>query len=280
MEIAKPIPDDKALALDRKTLRRLAIRLLIIAILTWLAPAVVLFYMVCGILDVVRNRPTDAFTVYQYFFGRGAGTWVLSPLNLLLDILALPYWNKGIYRLADLPRGHQEELESLLKTMAEQDLVGQIQTRLRGDDREMIFFKWYGRNLRTSLHIPEFHQKYSYIRTIGVSIFKHRKSTNRHFGPIRMTLRVLYNLNDVRGDDAYIEVGGTKSPWNQNKLFIFDDTLLHKSVNETDTPRYCAFIDIIRPTLFPRVFSLFVAATGYLMLKANHVFYRNWTFIE
>lgn len=274
------LPDEKALVFDRKNLRRLAIRLLIIGVLTWLAPAVMLFYVVCGLLDVVRNRPTDVFTVYQYFFGRGAGTWALSPLNLLLDILALPYWNKGIYRLADLPRGHRKELQSLLETMDEQNLEGQIQTRLRGDDREMIFFKWYGRNLRTSLEIPEFHREFSYIRTIGVSIFKHRKSTNLHFGPIRMTLRVLYNVNDVRSDDAYIEVSGTKSAWNRNKLFIFDDTLLHKSVNETDAPRYCAFIDILRPTLFPRLFSLFVAATGYLMLRSNHVFYRNWTFIE
>jgi beta-hydroxylase len=29
---------------------------------------------------------------------------------------------------------------------------------------------------------------------------------------------------------------------------MFDDTLLHRSVNDTDETRYCAFIDILRPS--------------------------------
>jgi aspartyl/asparaginyl beta-hydroxylase (cupin superfamily) len=37
-------------------------------------------------------------------------------------------------------------------------------------------------------------------------------------------------------DSAYI-VGGDTTRWRDNKLFIFDDTLLHESINHTDQAR-------------------------------------------
>ena len=39
-----------------------------------------------------------------------------------------------------------------------------------------------------------------------VSVFNARERTSSHFGPLRLTLRVLYNLEPVRSPDAYIEV--------------------------------------------------------------------------
>ena len=44
---------------------------------------------------------------------------------------------------------------------------------------------------------------------------------------------------------------------NINPLFIFDDTLIHQSFNEEDDLRYCAFIDIIRPSYFDNIMKLF-----------------------
>src|SRR5262249_13970179 len=61
-------------------------------------------------------------------------------------------------------------------------------------------------------------------------------------------IRILYNLNDINDRSAYIEVGKTINYWSENKLFIFDDTLLHESVNDTNQTRYCLFVDIVRPT--------------------------------
>jgi len=74
---------------------------------------------------------------------------------------------------------------------------------------------------------------------------------SKHFGFMRATLRVLYNLNEMTDDSAYIVVGDTTNRWRDNKLFIFDDTLLHESINQTDQARYCLFVDMIRPTPFP-----------------------------
>jgi len=32
----------------------------------------------------------------------------------MIDVLTLPYWNRGIYKLADLPLGHQDEITSMI----------------------------------------------------------------------------------------------------------------------------------------------------------------------
>ena len=63
--------------------------------------------------------------------------------------------------------------------------------------------------------------------------------------------RVLNNLTPVRHDRIYIECQNRKHFWHDNPLYIFDDTLFHRSVNEYDARRYCVFIDIMRPTRFP-----------------------------
>lgn len=255
-------------------------RFLFFLVLIYFLPLLMLFYLVCGVLDVIRNKKISWFLLHQYFLGHGSFTWLLSPVNLLLDFLTIPYWNKGVYALTDLPKSYQDELSTLLATMDSKDLVTALEKKLANTNREMIFFKWYGKNIHTSIFIPEFHRNYDYISTIGVSVFNKRKSTSRHFGPIRMTLRVLYNINPMQSDKAYIEVGDKRNYWNKNKLFIFDDTLLHQSINESDELRYCAFIDILRPSLSPRLFRLMVSAFGWFFIKVNRVFYNGWAFIK
>ena len=159
-------------------------------------PKLTLFYAVCGLYDVTRNRPLDWFVLRQYFLGNGVPTWLLSPFNILLDLLTLPYLNKGVYRLEDLPAPYRAEVERVIEIAKRENLVGQLEARTKELERTMIFFKWYGENVDTFLDTPAFHQRWNYIQTIGVSVFNRKVSTSRHFGPIRPTLRVLYNLND------------------------------------------------------------------------------------
>jgi aspartyl/asparaginyl beta-hydroxylase (cupin superfamily) len=52
-----------------------------------------------------------------------------------------------------------------------------------------------------------------------------------------VTLRLVYNLNEMTDDSAYIVVGDATNRWRDNKLFIFDDTLLHESINQKDQAR-------------------------------------------
>src|ERR1700732_2912509 len=97
---------------------------------------------------------------------------------------------------------------------------------------------------------------------------------------MRASFRVLYNINDIKDTSAYIVVGDTTHYWRDNKLFIFDDTLLHLSANETDQLRYCMFVDILRPSPFPRVMAAVVAAEGFLNKKFKFISYSGWTLLS
>ena len=158
----------------------------------------------------------------------------------------------------------------------DQNLVGQLEERAKEFPRTMVFFRWYGMNVDTFVNIPALHEPWKYIQTIGVSVFNKKVSTSKHFGYLRASLRILYNLNDMKDPSAYIQVGDTINYWCENKLFIFDDTLLHISVNETNEPRYCLFVDIIRPTPFPAFMRAVVFAARLLTHSFKFIYYNNW----
>jgi len=261
-------------------LRRVLFPACILAPAAYLFPKIALFYAICGAYDVSRSRPLTAELLRRYFIGNGFGTWMLSPLNTLLDLFSLPFVNKGVYRLADLPQDYQDELKRLLQAATDADLERQLEERSREYQRTMIFFRWYGMNVNSSLNVPAFHQPWKYVQTIGVSVFNRRVTTSKHFGYLRASLRVLYNLNDMSDASSYIVVGDTTNYWRDNKLFIFDDTLLHVSVNETEQPRYCLFVDMVRPTLFPRVLAGVITIVGYLTKSVKFMYYSHWKVIK
>lgn len=273
---ARPVRRVRPFRLAKKVVKRV----IPAALAVYFIPYLFAGYFALGLLDVLRNRRRTLSTLDRYFAGNGVFTWLLAPFNLLMDVLCLPYWNRGIYRLTDLPAGHQAEIKALIEAAHRRDLVGALAEKMAGKKRGMIFFKWYGKNLQSSVDVPEFHQKFRYIRTIGVSVFNKRQSTGKHFGPLRITLRVLYNINDLQGRSAYIKVGGRTNYWSENKLFIFDDTLQHQSVNDSDDLRYCMFVDILRPTLVPWLTSRLLTAVRLGMSPVRAIFYGHWTFLK
>ena len=84
-------------------LRRLLIPVCLMAPFAYFFPKIALLYLVCGVYDVSRNHDLKLSTLRRYFIGNGFLLWLLSPINVLLDLLSLPYVNKGVYRLEDLP---------------------------------------------------------------------------------------------------------------------------------------------------------------------------------
>ena len=248
--------------------------------LFYFLPLPMIALALCGVWDVSRNRGLDAGVARQYFLRNGIGTWLASPINILMDVLALPYTNKGVYKLPDLPAAYQEEIGALLKRADELRLVDLVDRKTEGMKRAMYFFKWYGKDMDAAIDIPEFHERYRFVRTIGVSVFRERESTSRHFGPFRPSLRVLYCLNDNVGERAFIKVGTVEHHWRENKLFIFDDTLLHQSFNETGDPRLVLFVDIIRPSYVPFVFDFAVSVIRVIFQSINGVFYKNWKLVN
>jgi hypothetical protein len=261
-------------------IRRVLFPVGVLAPLAYSFPRIALFYAVCGAYDVGRNHGLNLSTLRRYFIGNGFPTWVLSPLNVLLDLLSLPYINKGIYQLEDLPPAYQDEVKRLIRIAKEENLVAQLEERSKEFPRTMIFFRWYGLNVDTFLNIPAFHQPWKYIQTIGVSVFNKKVSTSKHFGFVRASLRILYNLNDIDHHSAYIVVGDKISYWRENKLFIFDDTLLHESVNDTNQVRYCLFVDMIRPSPFPGVMRAFISGIQLMTRSFKFIYYQNWKVID
>jgi hypothetical protein len=260
--------------------RRVLFPLGVLAPFAYFFPKIALFYAICGAYDVGRNQGLNFSTLRRYFIGNGFLTWVLSPFNALLDLLSLPYINKGVYRMEDLPPAYQDEVKRLMQIAKEEDLVARLEERAKEFPRTMIFFRWYGVNVQTFLDVPALHQPWKYIQTIGVSVFNKKVSTSKHFGYMRASLRILYNLNEMNDHSAYIAVGDKISYWRENKLFIFDDTLLHSSVNETNQARYCLFVDMVRPTPFPGVMRAVMSGIRLLTQSFKFVYYQNWKVID
>ena len=251
-----------------------------LAPVAYFLPKIAIVYGICGAYDVSRNSGLSLSTLRRYFIGNGFPTWLLSPFNVLLDLLSLPYINKGVYRLEDLPPAYRDEVTRLILAAKDANLVAQLEEAVKQYPRTMIFFRWYGVDRQTSLDVPAFHQPWKYIQTIGVSVFNKKVSTSKHFGFLRASLRILYNLNDIEDNSAYIVVGDKTSYWRDDKLFIFDDTLLHQSINETDQTRYCLFVDMVRPTPFPAVMRAVISGVRLLTQSFKFVYYQNWKLIE
>lgn len=253
--------------------------LAVVAVLIWLMPRLSLFYIVCGLLDFRRSKRFEAANWRRYFFGNGILTWFLSPFNLLTDLLCAR--NCGIYQLTDLPDECQKEIR-LLMSLADNEpkIISELGKRMTEKKRGMIFFKWYGKNITNTLTIPEFHQPFKYIKTIGVSIFNKNQSTSTHYGPLRITLRVLYNLVPLKNDGIYIAAANQRHLWHDNPLFIFDDTLVHQSVNGSDQLRYCMFVDILRPSRQLSLMGFFLSIVRSLIISFNRIFYKNWDMIK
>jgi beta-hydroxylase len=277
---AGPSPAGSARSPLLKFSKKAAKRIIPLALAAYFIPGVLAVYVGLGLLDFLRNRRRTLGALDRYFAGNGFFTWILSPFNLLMDMISLPYWNRGIYRLSDLPEPYQDEINAVIEAARRSDLVSKLGARMQGARRGMIFFKWYGKNVRTSIDVPEFHRAYRYVRTIGVSIFNAKQSTAKHFGPLRVTLRLLYNINEIASEDVYIKVGNHTNHWRDNKLFIFDDTLQHQSCNQSDEVRYCMFVDVLRPSLLPALMSAILACVRVAITRFNFAFYKHWAFIK
>ena len=262
------------------TLRRLVFPSCVLAPFAFFFPKIALLYAICGIYDVSRNRDLKLSTLRRYFIGNGFLLWILSPINVLLDLLSLPYVNKGVYRLEDLPKDYQDEVRRLIRVTDEADLVRRVEEQSKEHKRAMIFWRSYGVDYDAIEDVPAFYEPWKYIQTIGLSVFNKKITTSAHFGWLRPTLRVLYNINDFRDKSAYIVVGDKINYWCNNKLFIFDDTLLHMSANDGNQLRYCMFVDILRPSPFPAVMAAVVAVEGFLNKKFQFIRYSGWTLVE
>jgi aspartyl/asparaginyl beta-hydroxylase (cupin superfamily) len=261
-----------------KILKRAVIAIPVLAAAFYFIPIAAAIWLVCGIIDVMRNKGRTPLLYNRYFFGNGVPTWLLSPFNLLVDLIS--YRNPGIYTLDDFPPAYRSEIDEVLSVFKNNKdrIIADIDAKFEKGRRGMYVFRWYGK--RFIDNVPELNRDFKYLKTIAVSVFSGKESTSFHYGPLRLSLRILYNLTPVQSDQVYIECNGAKHYWHDNPLYIFDDTLLHRSVNEYDARRYNVFMDIIRPSPVPGLISALLAIVSRTVERVNSMFYKNWTMIS
>ena len=237
--------------------------------------ALIPFWIICGLIDVSRHKTMELKLIKEYFIGKGILTFLISPLNLFADLIS--HRNLHSFKIENFPDEFQNEINTVKKLFDQNKKKIEERFSQSEDNRTMLFYKWYGYELDDS--IEEFNNEYKYIKTVGVSLFREKTSTSRHFGPLRMTYRILYNFNKVKKEGSFIEADGRIHKWKFDPLFIFDDTLIHQSFNEEDDLRFCAFIDIIRPSHLDNIIKLILKSVGFLLKNTRSIFYKNWKMI-
>ncbi|PSJ64147.1 aspartyl/asparaginyl beta-hydroxylase domain-containing protein [Pseudaminobacter soli (ex Li et al. 2025)] len=260
-----------------KTVRKIGIAVVVLAVAFYFIPIITALFILCGLIDVMRNDRKDTRLFSLYFAGNGLFTWLLSPFNLFVDLLSYKNW--GVWKLEQFPDDYRREVEEVLDVFKarQSEIISDIDANFESGRRGMYVYQWYGKQHIDN--VPEFTRKFKYIRTIAVSVFSGRESTSFHYGPLRLTLRVLYNLRPAKTDQIFIECGNVKHFWYENPLFIFDDTLMHRSVNEHDGRRYCVFMDVIRPSPVPGFLSMLLAGISISVDRMKAMFYKNWKMI-
>ena len=257
-----------------RVLRKLAIATVLLVVGLYFIPIITIIWLAAGLIDVLRNRRRNPMLFERYFMGNGIATFLLSPFNLLLDLICYP--NKGVYRFEDLPADWRAELDGVLDVFRHRkdEIIAEIDETFESGRRGMYVYKYWGKD--NPHDIAEFKRDLRFIKTIAVSVFSGKESTTWHYGPMRLTLRVLYNLTPVRHDGIYIECQNQKHFWHDNPLYIFDDTLFHRSVNEYDARRYCGFMDIMRPTRFPGLLSGLISIVAVVIERRNSMLLKHW----
>jgi aspartyl/asparaginyl beta-hydroxylase (cupin superfamily) len=263
-----------------KHIRRLFLFIVIVGAGMYVVPVPTVALLACGLVDVARHKKISYDLIEHYFMGNGIGTWFLSPINLLADLFSCR--NIGQYKLDDVPPGYRREIEAIIRAFVENGelIKAHIAKSLEQSRRTMLTFKWYNAPQSTDLKIPGFDGEHRYIKTIAISVFNMRERTKWHFGPLRLTFRVLYNLEPINSRDVFIEVDDRVHYWADEPLFIFDDTFFHRSINDVDHVRYCLFMDIVRPNYAQHAFDVAVLCASTIADSFKRVFYKNWSFIR
>lgn len=262
----------------RRDLLRYARVVIPLAILFYFLPWIAILFVICGLLDLGRHKRITGDLAQKYFTGNGLATWLLSPFNLFFDLISTrtPY----VLSLDDFSQAERQEIETVLNEFKDNkdSIIEDIRKQMDGKKRGMLFYKWYDKNTNES--VPVFNSNFTYVKTVGVSVFNQKERTSLHFGPLRLTVRVLYNLTAFESDKVFIEVDGKKHFWHDDPLFIFDDTIQHRSVNQEERERYCVFVDVLRPSAYPGLQNAIMKIVQVIFVNYNAIFYKNWSLLK
>ena len=168
--------------------RKLVVAVIVLIAGLYFIPIIMIIWLAAGLIDVLRNQHRDAKLFERYFLGNGIPTWLLSPFNLLVDIICYPQQGHLPAR-GSAGRNGRREVDGVLDVFRQrrEEIIADIDRSFQGGRRGMYVYTWYGKE--NPHEIAEFKRDFRFIKTIAVSIFSGKESTSFHYGPLRLTLR-------------------------------------------------------------------------------------------
>ncbi|CAM5647206.1 hypothetical protein MAUB1S_11189 [Mycolicibacterium aubagnense] len=166
---------------QRKAIRKAAIAVVLLGLGFYFIPIITLIWLVCGLIDVLRNKKKDQRLFSLYFTGNGMFTWLLSPFNLLIDLISYKNW--GVWKLEQFPADYQREVNEVLNVFKERrnEIIADIDANFGTGRRGMYVYQWYGKHKIDN--VPEFNKDFKYVKTIAVSVFSGREFDILAFRP-------------------------------------------------------------------------------------------------
>ena len=201
---------------------------------------------------------------------------LLAPFNCILYFFsAVP--NRPILNLADFPELDilSENWQTIRDEAVALRQAGSIRSSDAYDDLGFnsffktgwtrFYLKWYGGDLPSAREncpkttallerCPSIHGAMFAALPPGGSLVAHRD-------PYAGSLRYHLGLVTPNDDRCRIYIDGDLYSWRDGEGIVFDETYIHKAINETDQDRIILFCDIERPmrNAVARVFNRFLA---------------------
>jgi beta-hydroxylase len=154
--------------------RRIAFFAVLVAPAIYFAPIPAVILLACGVLDVSRHRKISYQLIEEYFTGKGLLTWLLSPINLLADLLSRK--PRGAVPFEQLPAQCRQEIETCVAAFVGNRIAitEAIRPHMESDRRAMLAFRWFDAPMTPPIRVAAFEQDFRYVKTIAVSTFRGR----------------------------------------------------------------------------------------------------------
>lgn len=190
----------------------------------------------------------------------------MAPYNALVYLFSkVP--NKPILKVEDFPEldAVRENWETIREEALALYEAGHIKKSDKYNDLafnsffkrgwKRFYFRWYGDYLPSARELcPKTTEILEKVPTINAAMFtllSPRSMLVKHRDPFAGSLRYHLGLVTPNSEDCRIYIDGEPYHWRDGEDIVFDETYIHRAVNDTDETRIILFCDVTRPLRTP-----------------------------
>lgn len=206
-----------------------------------------------------RHRFTRQLTDHSTF---------MAPYNVLMYAFSgvpnRPLLSTDAFPDLQRLRAHWETIRDEAQQLYE---AGHVKASERYDDLAFnsffkrgwtrFYLKWYGDFLPSAREkCPETVALLEGMPSVNAAMFTVMAPHSKlvfHRDPFGGSLRYHLGLLTPNSDECYLELDRERYPWSDGDDLFFDETFIHRAVNDTDETRVILFCDVTRPLRFAPV---------------------------